>query len=237
MAEAISLRSRRKRRLLSGDGAEEEGQEQEEGTGMEEEELQQLGGLGVEGEGRRLTGDKGDGGLSGEGLAERGSDSDASDSDTTFDGLDADFFAELDAELDAQASDVAAAAVGVLASDWKQRAQVVRDWLDDWQWRLAVLKADWLGVRDRRGEGEEGELKEEAVLEGEEGEEEVERAEGEASDYEQEGGTDGRERKGGEVKGQAGKGKERRLWSDWSAWGWHEVVAWMRVEPSALISW
>ncbi|CAI5492966.1 unnamed protein product [Closterium sp. Naga37s-1] len=103
--------------------------------------------------------------------------------------------------LDAQASDVEAAAVEVLASDWKQRAQVVRDWLDDWQWRLAVLKADWLGVRVRRGEGEEGELKEEAVLEEVEGEEEVERAEGEASDYEQEGGTEGRERKGGEVKG------------------------------------
>ncbi|CAI5531246.1 unnamed protein product [Closterium sp. Naga37s-1] len=169
-------------------------------------------------------------------LGQKGQDSDASDSDTTLDGLDAGFAAELDAELDAQASDVAAAAVEVLASDWKQRAQVVRDWLDDWQWRLAVLKADWLGVRVRRGEGEEGELKEEAVLEGVEGEGEVERAEGEASDYEQEGGTEGRERKGGEGKGQAGKGKERRLRSDWSAWGWHEVVAWMRVEPSALIS-
>ncbi|CAI5479729.1 unnamed protein product, partial [Closterium sp. Yama58-4] len=150
---------------------------------------------------------------------------------------DADIAAELDAELDAQASDVAAAAVGVLASDWKQRAQVVRDWLDDWQWRLAVLKADWLGVRAGGRDLEEQVLEEEGNLErsiyeeGEEVEKEVE-----ASESGQKGGMEGGGRKAGEVKGQTGKRQEWRLRSDWSAWGWHEVVAWMRVEPSALIS-
>ncbi|CAI5472173.1 unnamed protein product [Closterium sp. Yama58-4] len=176
---------------------------------------------------------------------------------------DADFAAELDAELDAQASDVAAAAVGVLASDWKQRAQVVRDWLDDWQWRLAVLKADWLGVRAGGGKSEAGVLQEDENLERiiheegkdtcstprpEEGEGEHEHPaiqeegevenEDEASGSEQEVGMEGGGRKAGEVKGQAGKWQERwRLRSDWSAWGWHEVVAWMRVDPSALVSW
>ncbi|CAI5529604.1 unnamed protein product [Closterium sp. Naga37s-1] len=232
--EAISFLSRRKRRLLSGDGA-GEGEE-----GMEEERLEQLGG-GIDGKGEEeegMRGRKADGGLPGEeSLAECGSDTDPSDSDTEVEGLDAEFAAELDAELDAQASDVAAAAVAVLASDWKQRAQVVRDWLDDWQWRLAVLKADWLGVHTGRGKREEGRVSEkEEVLERHYEEEEEVEKEDNASGSEQEGGMEGRVRNKGEVQGQAGKGKERRLRSDWWAWEWHEVVAWMRVEPSALIS-